>query len=189
MWTIWRQFLVFKFRELYAALIQKFSWHYFLYFCQECRLQNIREIATSTSHFGVTFLTFGFSLLLPVLQMGLHYGNLWLKKVIYVNWKKYLLLQTCCSRSPHAETSSFLPHASCTAWPVGFFHRFLGLSARVTVLTAQPAELTLSCKSCPVLVQLKQGSLSSNVIDALELPLLGVKLLNLYFGSWCGFFF
>lgn len=126
MWTIWRQFVVFKFRELYAALIQKFSWHYFLYFCQECRLQNIQEIATSMSHFGVTFLTFGFSLLLPVLQMGLHYGNLWLKKVTYVKGKNYLVLQTCCSCSPHAETSSFLPHAWCTVWPVGFFHHFVG---------------------------------------------------------------
>lgn len=98
----------------------------------------------------------------------------------------------CCKLAAHVLLMQRLP-VSCRMprarlGLLVFSIGLLGLSARVTVLTAQPAELTLSCKSCPVLVQLKQGSLSSNVIDALELPLLGVKLLNLYFGSWCVFF-
>lgn len=189
MWTIWRQFVVLKFRELYAALIQKLSWRYFSCFCQEWRLQNIREIVTSMSHFDVMFLTFVFSLLLPVLQMGLCYGSLWLKKSDMLREK----ILNCWELAAQVLLMQRLP-VSCHmpgAWlGLGdiFFISLLGVSARVTVPTAQPAELILLCKSCPALVQVKQGSLSSNVTEALELPLLGVKLLNLYFGSWYTFF-
>lgn len=68
------------------------------------------------------------------------------------------------------------------------FGTSLGVSARVTIPTAQPAELTLLLESCSAPVQIKQGSLSSNVSEALQLLLLRVKLLNLYFSS-CSFFF
>lgn len=110
MWTIWRQFVVLKFRELYAALIQKLSWRYFSCFCQEWRLQNIREIVTSMSHFDVMFLTFVFSLLLPVLQMGLCYGSLWLKKSDMLR-EKILTAENLLLRFSSCRDFQF--HATC----------------------------------------------------------------------------
>lgn len=66
----------------------------------------------------------------------------------------------------------------------GVFQLALSVSARFTIPTAQLAELTLLRESSTLSVQIKQGSLTSNVIETSQFLLLSVRALNLYFSSW-----